>query len=29
MTGELAVPEDFDRMHDEEIERLFNGRPDS
>jgi hypothetical protein len=29
MTGQLAVPEDFDRMHDEEIERLFDGRPDS
>jgi len=26
MTGQLAVPEDFDRMHDEEIERLFDGR---
>jgi hypothetical protein len=25
MTGQLVVPEDFDRMHDEEIERLFDG----
>jgi hypothetical protein len=25
MTGQLAVPEDFDRMHDGEIERLFDG----
>ncbi|MDQ6666261.1 MAG: type II toxin-antitoxin system prevent-host-death family antitoxin [Acidobacteriota bacterium] len=23
MAGEIAVPEDFDRMGDEEIERLF------
>jgi hypothetical protein len=29
MTGQIAVPEDFDRMHDGEIERLFDGRPDS
>jgi hypothetical protein len=29
MAGQLAVPENFDHMHDEEIERLFDGRPDS
>ena len=26
MRGEISVPEDFDRMGDEEIERLFEGR---
>ncbi len=25
MTGEIAVPDDFDRMGDREIERLFSG----
>jgi hypothetical protein len=29
MTGQLAVPEDFDRLHNGEIEKLFDGRPDS
>ena len=26
MTGEIAVPDDFDSMGKEEIERLFEGR---
>ncbi len=25
MAGQIAVPDDFDRMGDREIERLFNG----
>jgi len=25
MAGEIAVPDDFDRMNSQEIERLFNG----
>ncbi len=26
LTGEISVPDDFDRMGSEEIERLFDGR---
>ena len=26
MAGEISIPDDFDRMGDEEISRLFNGR---
>jgi hypothetical protein len=29
MTDQLAVPEDFDRMHDGEIKRLFDGHAGS
>jgi multisubunit Na+/H+ antiporter MnhC subunit len=29
MRGQLEVPDDFDRMHEGEIERLFDGRSDS
>lgn len=27
MTGEIQVPEDFDRMGSDEIEQLFGGEP--
>jgi prevent-host-death family protein len=26
MTGQISVPDDFDRMGEEEIERIFTGR---
>jgi len=27
MSGQISVPDDFDRMGSEEIERLFEGKP--